>query len=279
MDEKGLGLLLQNARKSAGLTQQQLCQRSGLSYSTLAKIERGAIRSPSIFTIQQIAEALNTSVDQLLTGVSSHTSGGKKRSKTGITFVYFDVNGCLVRFVERAFGAIAADVGVDSDVVEAVYVQYNDAVCKGIMSLDEFNTILGRTFEVSNFNWSDYYMNAIEGIAESSELLSWAAQHYRVGLITNIMPGLVPALMQQGYIPELPYESIIDSSEVKLIKPDPAIFQLATEHASVPTNEILLVDDTPLNIHAAERTGWQGLLFNDLNPKESVQSVRRALAF
>ena len=62
MNEKGLGLRLQKARKAAGLTQQELCQKSGLSYSTLAKIERGAIKSPSIFTIHQIAMVLNLAI-------------------------------------------------------------------------------------------------------------------------------------------------------------------------------------------------------------------------
>ena len=45
MNEKGLGHRLQQARQAAGLTQQALCQKAGLSYSTLTKIERGAIKS------------------------------------------------------------------------------------------------------------------------------------------------------------------------------------------------------------------------------------------
>jgi transcriptional regulator with XRE-family HTH domain len=42
--EQALGKRLQDARRAAGLTQQELCQKADLSYSTLAKIERGAIR-------------------------------------------------------------------------------------------------------------------------------------------------------------------------------------------------------------------------------------------
>src|SRR3989338_6170114 len=97
--EVGLGQRLQMARKNAGVTQQELCQKAGLSYSTLAKIERGAIKSPSIFTIEQIARVLNSSLDELVGfGASIPVIGAKKRSKSGISFVYLDVNGCLVRF-------------------------------------------------------------------------------------------------------------------------------------------------------------------------------------
>src|ERR1700693_529198 len=110
MDEKRLGKRLQNARRAAGMTQQMLCQRADLSYSTLAKIERGAIKSPSIFTIQSIATALNISLDELIGDSASAKSNSHKystTSKSGIKFIYFDVNGCLVRFFHRAFVKIA----------------------------------------------------------------------------------------------------------------------------------------------------------------------------
>ncbi|MEK7561867.1 MAG: helix-turn-helix transcriptional regulator, partial [Patescibacteria group bacterium] len=126
MDEKALGKRLQLARKRAGLTQQQLCQKAGLSYSTLAKIERGAIRSPSVFTVANIASVTGTLLEDLVDfetkGDSSPAlASAKKRSKTGIRFVYFDVNGTLVRFYQRAFTQAAHDLGVAADVVETLF--------------------------------------------------------------------------------------------------------------------------------------------------------------
>jgi transcriptional regulator with XRE-family HTH domain len=119
MDEVGLGKLLQEARKSAGLTQQDLCHKAGLSYSTLAKIERGAIKAPSIFTIQSIAAALGTNLNDLLGDIIPKVSqAAKKRSKSGVRFVYFDINGCLVRFYHRAFTRIAEESGQQADTVE-----------------------------------------------------------------------------------------------------------------------------------------------------------------
>src|ERR1700733_6169130 len=108
MDEKGLGKRLQAARQSAGLTQQGLCQKAGLSYSTLAKIERGAIKSPSIFTVQTIAGALGVTLDELVGHSSPKTEARQNsQSKSGVKFVYFDINGCLVRFYHRAFVRLA----------------------------------------------------------------------------------------------------------------------------------------------------------------------------
>ena len=280
MDERGLGVRLQQARKAAGLTQQELCQKSGLSYSTLAKIERGAIKSPSIFTIQQIAEALDTTVDVLLaaTGSKAATSQ-KKKSKTGVSFVYFDINGCLVRFFHRAFTAIAADTGTSSDIVESTFWHYNDAACKGNMTMAEFNQKLGECFGVDNFDWSNYYLSAVDPITETAELLNWASAHYRVGLLSNIMPGLVTAMLEKGIIPKIAYDVIIDSSEVKAIKPEPEIYRIATEKAETKPAEILLIDDSRTNLMAAEKMGWHVLWFDDYVPAESARKIKEALEF
>src|SRR3954451_23874589 len=104
MDEKGLGKRLQAARQAAGLTQQQLCHEANLSFSTLTKIERGAIKAPSIFTIQAIATALGVSLDKLI-GHTTDNAGERQlgTTRSGARFIYFDVNGCLIHFYQRAF--------------------------------------------------------------------------------------------------------------------------------------------------------------------------------
>ena len=115
MDEKGLGKRLQEARQAAGLTQQQLCQQANLSFSTLTKIERGAIKAPSVFTIQAIATALGTSLDALIGQAPALPSRQLKTTRSGAKFIYFDVNGCLVHFYHRAFSKLAADTGATLD--------------------------------------------------------------------------------------------------------------------------------------------------------------------
>ena len=277
MDEKGLGVRLQEARRAAGYTQQQLCQKSGLSYSTLAKIERGAIKSPSIFTIQQIAGALNTTVDVLVG--SEAVKPAKKQSKSGISFVYFDINGCLVRFFHRAFTAVATDTGVSSDVVEAAFWHYNDAVCRGDMSLKDFNQKLAKTFEQDSFDWAHYYLEGVDSIKETAELAKWVAENYRLGLMSNIMPELIPAMRTKGLIPDIKYDSIVDSSVVKAIKPEPKIYEAAAKQANCPPTEILLIDDSRANLMAAEKLGWHVLWFDDYNPAESARRIKEALEF
>lgn len=276
--EISLGKRLAEARRTAGITQQELCQKAGLSYSTLAKIERGAIKSPSIFTIQQIASVLQTSLDNLV-GQQSHTSPAlaKKISKSGVSFVYFDVNGCLVRFFHRAFTKLAEETGASSDAIEAAFWHYNDAVCKGQMSLEEFNSALSAKLGIEAIKWEHFYISSLSPINEMHQLVQWAAQHYGVGLITNIMPGMVDALMQKGLIPSINYSAIIDSSQVGSVKPEEKIYEIAEEKAGVPATELLLVDDSRANLMPASRRNWHVLWFDDYNPSESVKRVQKVL--
>ncbi len=278
-----LGKAIGDARRKAGLTQQQLCIKANLSYSTLAKIERGAIKTPSVFTVAVIAKATGVPLEELA-GVGDHfglktAQRAYKTAKNGIKFVYFDVNGVMVRFFQRAFTDIADDTGVTADTVEGFFWRYNDAVCRGDMPLEEFNQMLAQKVGVEQIAWQDYYFKNIDPIADIHDSLSWVADNYPVGLLTNAMPTLTRKMLEQGTIPNLGFSAIIDSSEAKLIKPEEAIFKKAAELAKVDPESILLVDDNSSNLMAACKMGWHSLWFDDYQPTESAARIRQALEF
>ncbi len=145
------------------------------------------------------------------------------------------------------------------------------------MPVDEFNQVMSKQLRTSQIDWQAYYLQAIDPIKEMHELVVWASEYYEVGLLSNIMPGFITAMMAQGLLPQVPYAAIIDSSVVKAIKPEPLIYQIATEQAQVPAEEILLVDDSRANVMAAEKFGWHVLWFDDYRPQESSAHVKAAL--
>lgn len=277
MDEKGLGKRLQQVRREKGLTQQELCQRANLSYSTLAKIERGAIKSPSIFTIQSIAVVLGVTLDELVGGVSATAETRQLgRTKSGVSFVYFDLNDTLIQAAQRAFTLLAERSGVPPDIIETMFWHYNDALNTGTMSLSDFNEVLSRRLGMS-VDWTQAYMESAVPITPVQEVLVWAAEKYRVGLLTNTLPGIVSGVFQRGILPKVTFDVIIDSSEVGLAKPDPRIFELAQERAGVPAGQILLVDDARANVVAAEQQGWHVARFDAYQVDESAERLRMAL--
>jgi len=69
----------------------------------------------------------------------------------------------------------------------------------------------------------------------------------------------------------------MDKAEIKLIKPEKEIFDYALEKTSLSPNEILFIDDSEVNVVAAESFGWNSVLFNTQEPLESIKKIRNDL--
>ncbi len=278
-----LGQRIQYLRKSKGFTQQGLCYKAHLSYSTLAKIERGAIKSPSIFTIQSIAEALNLSIDDFVDkdrvteNKNFAINRNLKTSKDGIKFVYFDINGCLVRFYQKAFVKIAKDYNLGLDKIEASFWNFNDKVNRGNMTIEQFNKKFASKLGVDSIDWVKYYLNEVEPVPGMENLLRKIYKNYLMGLLSNTMPGLIEKLIQTSKIPNLPYDSIVDSSVVKSVKPENKIFEKARDLSGVKANEIILIDDTRNNLVASGRLHFHTLWFDYSRPKDSISEIEKLL--
>lgn len=60
-----------------------------------------------------------------------------------------------------------------------------------------------------------------------------------------------------------PFRDIVVSGDEKLMKPDPAIYQLALQRFGLAAGEGLFIDDKPANVAAAEANGFVGHVFVD----------------
>ena len=145
-------------------------------------------------------------MDGLLGGVEARPpvvaqSLAHKVSRSGVRFVFFDMNGVLVRAaVSRACMKLAQESGVTPDVIETIFWQYNSDVCRGSMSLDEFNTVLAERLEML-VDWNRYYLMAVEPTPGISELVTWVAENYKIGMVTNTFPALIRPMFDHGILP------------------------------------------------------------------------------
>jgi HAD superfamily hydrolase (TIGR01509 family) len=245
---------------------------------------RWSFRSPSVFTVAHIASATGARLEDLLDlqtrGMGSPAPADtKKRSKTGVRFVYFDVHGTLVRYYQRAFTDAGEELGVPADKVETSFWRHNDDICSGKIGFEGFNAAIASELNVASFDWRKFYMRNIEVIPGVADLVKWAGENYEIGILSNNMPGLIDELRSRGVIPEADYKIVIDSYKVGIIKPDPKIYQMAIELAGLTPQEILLIDDTRPFLTAADKAGLQILWFDDVHPEESVAHAKELLAF
>jgi len=69
------------------------------------------------------------------------------------------------------------------------------------------------------------------------------------------------------------FDDVIDSHEVGLRKPNPAIYQLALNRLGASAERTAFLDDVPSNVAAAESVGIRGVLVDE-DPTDAIAVVR-----
>lgn len=268
-----LGKAIAAARRACGLTQQELCEQTGIAYSTLTKIERGAIKKPNVFTVLQIAQISGLRVEDLLGGAAARPPANPhppSRTATvapsppaaGIKFVYFDLHEVLVNSVYAMMPFIAAKAGQPLDKVENLFLRFDKGLCLGKLSAEEFDRLLSEEMNCPGLKQADLYLQHVKADQRVIGVLEQLRGVCRIGLLTNAFPGEVEELTTRGIIPD-DFDVVVDSSAIGKVKPERDIYEHAQRAAGVEAAEILLIDDRLINIVAAEACGWQGLRLNE----------------
>ena len=109
----------------------------------------------------------------------------------------------------------------------------------------------------------------------NSSMVEWANQlrssGMKVGLLSNMHPEMVVHCRQHfSWLKD--FDFVTFSGEVRLIKPDPAIYQRTLHGLGVTASEALFLDDRQINIQAAQALGINALRF------ESIEQLRTELS-
>jgi epoxide hydrolase-like predicted phosphatase len=88
---------------------------------------------------------------------------------------------------------------------------------------------------------------------------------YRMALLTNAFPGHAESLRRRhGFDPRTEFDLYVNSAEVGLAKPDPAIYQLTLDRLDVRPEEALFIDDQVRNTDAARMLGMHTIVCADV---------------
>ncbi|MFD0855647.1 HAD family hydrolase [Actinomadura adrarensis] len=108
--------------------------------------------------------------------------------------------------------------------------------------------------------WPETLDGLIPGTSEV--IAEAAAAGTALFAITNFSAETFP-LAVAGYEVLSGFRDVVVSGEVKMIKPDPAIFHYALDRFGLSPHQALFVDDKPANVEAAEKLGMGTVLFTD----------------
>jgi putative hydrolase of the HAD superfamily len=96
------------------------------------------------------------------------------------------------------------------------------------------------------------------------------AAGHRLHYLSNMPAPCADVLEQREAALFAHFDSGVFSGRVQHIKPEPAIYALASERFGVPPAELVFLDDHEPNVVAARAAGWHGVHFRDAAQAEAA---------
>ena len=194
-------------------------------------------------------------------------------------FIYFDLGGVAFHF-RGGLNKLADKYGLEYQDFEQVFRKYDDQVCRGKISAQElwniYKTELGLPDDKIK-NFAEYWVGNFEPITQTKQLMVDVADKYKVGLLTNIYSEVFPKIREREILPDINWDAQVHSCEVGFVKPEPEIYEVASQRAGEKPAEIFFIDDKQSFIEGAEKAGWQTFLFDEKDVSRSVAKIREIL--
>jgi 2-haloacid dehalogenase len=124
-------------------------------------------------------------------------------------------------------------------------------------------------------SYHDYYIESIGGAIQSSVEILYRLKRsgYTLFALSNWSVEKFE-LIRPHYDFLTCFQEIFISGEMKLIKPDPRIFEVFLERVHRQANECLFIDDSPENIASASRLGFNTIYYR--SPEQLDRDLRQA---
>lgn len=197
-----------------------------------------------------------------------------------ISFVYFDVGGVVVKDIygENKWTETKRDIGINvenDEEFDQFWDKYEKEVCLG-RDVDTLIPLIEKKFHLSfptGYSLLTDFLDRFEQNKQIWPVIERIKQNCRIGLLTNMYPRMLSAIMEKGIIPRINWDVIIDSSIEGCRKPSSDIFKLGEQKANVKNGNILFVDNKMKNINAAKDFGWQAFFYDTANHKNSCHNL------
>ena len=198
-----------------------------------------------------------------------------------IRAVLFDFAGVLT---SSPWAALAAAGGGDLELVIGSYEEDTDhpwhQVERGEMKIVDWMTAVKELGEAKGVEVDFSPLAALLGDMTVHDPIvdhvrALRDQGYKLALVTNNVREGSAAWRSMVPVDEL-FDVVIDSSEVGMRKPNPAIYQHALEAlGGIPPEEAVFLDDSPGNVEGAKRAGLHAILVE--TPEQAIKDLTAVL--
>jgi epoxide hydrolase-like predicted phosphatase len=197
-----------------------------------------------------------------------------------IRAVYFDLGGVIVRTEFQAPRQRLAE-RFDREYDDLVKLVFDSETALqatlGLISEDEHWAAIARRLHLPEAEIQAVRDEFFAGDVTDLLLLGimrGLRKHYKVGLISNAWSGLRPWIIDKKFADA--FDAMTISAEVRVAKPDPAIFRIALEKLEVAPAEAVFLDDFPANVTGARALGMHAIHFT--HAEKALAELNQILA-
>ena len=190
--------------------------------------------------------------------------------------VVFDIGNVLAAFAWEEF---YKSFGYSEEVFEkmadaTVRSEAWHELDRGILSTEEIIDLFVRNDPTIEKELRNTFKQVTRLVTRLDYAVPWICnlkeKGYRVFIISNFSERA-----RQDCADALDFLPMVDgailSYEDKIIKPNPAIYQLLCNRYQINASECVFIDDLPRNVEAAKKEGMQGIIFeNEKQAKEEL---------
>lgn len=181
-----------------------------------------------------------------------------------IKFVYFDIGGTVIKdFSKRP--DLWSDFKKDLKITDEYWEKY----CSPVLDIGGVPENLPVSFD----KLIDRFVSHFEKNELIWEPVNISKEKFRVGLLTNMYLGMFEKIQKSNLLPPINWEIIIDTSIVKLKKPEEKIYLLAQEKTHVNPSEILFVDNVEKNLEVPKQLGWSVFYYDSSDYELSSKNL------
>jgi len=184
---------------------------------------------------------------------------------SSIKAVIWDLAGVVLHTVKGTFNSLLAE-RLDAplnDIERLISSKENDLWDIDEIDDDAFYTFLLEELNMPMEKKSILRKFVLEDFYIDQEILAYIKKiqkSFTTALLTNF-PAHVHDFMKTDWIVDGAFDHIIASCDVKLIKPDPAIYTLTLARIGYLAEETVFIDDREINVKAAEKLGINGIVY------------------
>lgn len=144
----------------------------------------------------------------------------------------------------------------------------------GQISQAELFAALGNRSGISRQKVEDEWWELVEIDQSIVDIICELLGRYQVSLLTNSPSPFVRQILSDYDLGRL-FQTIVVSSEVGLVKPNPGIYHCVLAGLGIAAENGVMVDDNPVNIAGAEAVGLRGLLYR--SPDTLARDLRHII--